>query len=68
MLLKDDLTNRIKRLTKIGIALSAEKDINNFFKLVLNEAVDFTNSDAGTMYWVTDDKKFLEFNFVWTLS
>ena len=68
MLLKDDLTNRIKRLTKIGIALSAEKDINNFFKLVLNEAVDFTNSDAGTMYWVTDDKKFLEFKFVCTLS
>ena len=68
MLLKNDLTDRIRRLTKIGIALSAEKDINNFFKMVLNEAVDFTNSDAGTMYWVTDDKKYLEFKFVCTLS
>ncbi|MCD4817365.1 MAG: GAF domain-containing protein [Candidatus Cloacimonetes bacterium] len=68
MLLKDDLTNKINRLAKIGIALSAEKNINNFFKLILNEAINFTNSDAGTIYWVSDDKKFLEFQFVCTLS
>ena len=60
--------NHIEQLTKIGIALSAEKDINNFFNLVLEEAMDYTNSDGGTIYTVSDDKKFLDFKIVCTRS
>jgi len=60
--------NHIEQLTKIGIALSAEKDINNFFNLVLEEAMNYTNSDGGTIYTVSDDKKYLDFKIVCTRS
>ncbi len=55
----------IKRLTKIGIALSAEKNIENFFKMVLNEAIQYTNADGGTIYTVTDDGKYLKFSIIY---
>ncbi len=55
----------IERLTKIGIALSAEKNIENFFKMVLNEAILYTNADGGTIYTVTDDGKFLKFSIIY---
>lgn len=54
----------IERLTKIGIALSAEKNIENFFKMVLREAIEYTNADGGTIYTVTDDNSFLRFSIV----
>jgi len=63
----DDI-NHIEQLTKIGIALSAEKDINNFFNLVLEEAMDYTNSDGGTIYTISEDKKYLDFKIVCTRS
>ncbi|MCK4312732.1 MAG: GAF domain-containing protein [Candidatus Cloacimonetes bacterium] len=68
MELRKDLINQIKRLTNIGIALSSEKDINNFFKLVLDEAINYTSADAGTIYTVSEDKKFLDFKVICTLS
>ncbi len=55
----------VKRLTKIGIALSAEKNIENFFKMVLNEAINYTNADGGTIYTVTDDDKYLKFSIIY---
>ena len=60
--------DHIEKLTKIGIALSAEKDINNFFNLVLEEAMNYTNADGGTIYTVSEDGKFLDFKIVCTLS
>lgn len=55
-------------LTEIGIALSAEKDINLFFQMVLNAAIKFSNSDAGTIYTLSEDKKSLDFKIICTLS
>ncbi len=60
--------DHLQRLTKIGIALSAEKDIDKFFKMVLGEAISFTNADAGSLYRISRDKKFLDFQLVCTLS
>jgi HD-GYP domain-containing protein (c-di-GMP phosphodiesterase class II) len=62
------LTESIKRLTNVGIALSATKDINEFFELILNEAMFFTNADAGTIYMISDNQRFLDFKIVCTKS
>ena len=54
-------TNSLKRLSKIGIALSAEKDINKLLEMIVDLARDFTDADAGTLYIVDHDKKILNF-------
>ena len=61
----NDPIKLIERLTNIGIALSAEKNIENFFKMVLNEAILYTNADGGTIYTVTDDGKYLKFSIIY---
>jgi len=68
MVNKDNLFDHIEKLTKIGIALSAETDINNFFNLVLEEAMNYTNADGGTIYTISEDGKFLDFKIICTLS
>lgn len=60
--------NHIDQLTKIGIALSAEKDLDVFFKLVLEEAIAFSHADAGSIYTVSKDKKQLDFQILCTIS
>lgn len=56
----------IDRIFKIGIALSAEKDNAKLFGMILNEAMDLTNSDAGTIYILEDQH--LVFNYMITRS
>lgn len=63
-----ELIRQIEALTRIGIALSSEKDINNFFKLVLEEAMKFTNADGGTIYTLSEDKRELDFTIICTKS
>ncbi len=65
---KKERIRQIKALTRIGIALSSEKDINNFFKLVLEEAMNFTNADGGTIYTLSEDKQTLDFTIICTKS
>ena len=65
---KKELIRQIKALTRIGIALSGEKDINNFFKMVLEEAMNFTNADGGTIYTLSEDKQSLDFTIICTKS
>lgn len=70
--IKDDLNQKenshIESLTKIGIALSAERDINKFFNLILDEAINYTNADAGSIYTISDDLSKLDFKIVCTRS
>ena len=42
----------IKRLSDIGIALSAERNLNRLLERIVDEARRFTNADAGTLYMV----------------
>ena len=65
---KKERIRQIKALTRIGIALSGEKDINNFFKLVLEEAMKFTNADGGTIYTLSENKQALDFTIICTKS
>ena len=65
---KKELLRQVKALTRIGIALSGESDINNFFKLVLEEAIKFTNADGGSLYTLSEDKQALDFTIIFTKS
>ncbi len=44
--------NYIDTLTKIGIALSAEKDHQRLLEMILSSAMDLCNADGGTVYLV----------------
>ncbi len=44
-----------RRLIDIGIALSAERDINRLMERILLEAKDICNADGGTLYLRTED-------------
>ncbi|MBC8214572.1 MAG: GAF domain-containing protein [Candidatus Marinimicrobia bacterium] len=62
------ITNRLKKLNEIGIALSKEKDINRLLELILEEAKSFTNADAGTLYMMVDDDTRLQYKIMRTDS
>ena len=42
---------KIKRVNKIGVMISKEKDIDKLMNLILEESVLLTNSDAGSIYF-----------------
>jgi HD-GYP domain-containing protein (c-di-GMP phosphodiesterase class II) len=56
-----------KRLIDIGIALSAEKDINRLMEIILLEAKDIGVADGGTLY-IRNPEDLLEFAIVRTDS
>ncbi len=45
----------ISRLSDIGIALSAERNLDRLLERILEEARRFTNADAGTLYMVQNN-------------
>lgn len=55
---------RIRRLAGIGVALSAEKEIDRLLELIMEEARSFTNADGGTLYIMSDDETELLFAIV----
>ena len=50
------LLERIERLNEIGIALSAEKDLDRLLELVLEGAKTVTGADGGTLYLREDNQ------------
>ncbi len=54
----------IERLTKIGVALSAERDLAKLLELIIDEARNLTAADGGTLYILSDDGQFLDFAIV----
>jgi len=55
---------QIRRLTQIGVALSAERNIDRLLELIVEEARRFTNADGGTLYIMSGDEKALQFEIV----
>lgn len=49
------LLDRERELHKIGIALSSEKDIDRLLELILESAINLTDSDGGTIYRSTPE-------------
>lgn len=55
---------QIKRLARIGVALSAVKDLDRLLEMIVDEARNFTNADGGTLYIMSDDEMELSFAIV----
>ena len=54
----------IEKLNEIGIALSAEKNTPKLLEMILKGAKTILNTDAGTLYLATEDKKQLQFEII----
>jgi HD-GYP domain-containing protein (c-di-GMP phosphodiesterase class II) len=52
---RQQLLDRIEKLTEIGIALSAEKDTQRLLEMILLGAKELTGADGGTLYSVQED-------------
>jgi len=49
------LKERLEKLTNIGIALSAERDLQRLLEMIVEDARDLTGADGGTLYLVEGD-------------
>ena len=45
----------IRKLSQVGVALSAEKDNDRLMELILESAKELTNADGGTLYRRTEE-------------
>lgn len=64
-------TKELKELTRIGVALSTERDYNTLQTQILSQARQITSSDASSLYLAeTDDneQRFLRFKLAQTWS
>ncbi len=59
-----ELIERLEKLNSIGVLLSAETDITRLLELILHTATAITQADGGTLYTVTPDKNFLQFEII----
>jgi HD-GYP domain-containing protein (c-di-GMP phosphodiesterase class II) len=50
----DSVHRRLEKLNAIGVALSAERNIDRLLETILLAAKDVTNADGGTIYRVTE--------------
>ncbi|MFT3847915.1 MAG: HD domain-containing phosphohydrolase [Propionivibrio sp.] len=66
--LNDDLLPRLEQLNQIGAALSDERDIDRLLENILLAAKAITHADGGTLYRVSEDRRFLHFEIVRTDS
>jgi HD-GYP domain-containing protein (c-di-GMP phosphodiesterase class II) len=57
---------QIRKLTQIGRALSAERNIERLFEMIVEEARDFTDADGGALYIMSEDETELQFAIVQT--
>lgn len=62
-----ELLQRLERLNAIGVALSAERNLDRLMEDILRGAMEITNADGGTLYMVTDDQH-LRFQIMRTKS
>jgi HD-GYP domain-containing protein (c-di-GMP phosphodiesterase class II) len=56
--------NLKKKLTRIGSALSAERNLDTLLEMIVVEAMNFTNADGGTIYIMTPDEKSISFKIL----
>jgi len=50
------IQEQITKLTRIGVALSSEHDLNNLLDMIVREARALVNADAGSLYIKEGDK------------
>lgn len=64
----DKMLARIARLNEIGIALSAERNVDLVCDKILQGAMELTNADGGSLYSMAEDGRALNFAIVATHS
>ena len=57
-----------KKLTRIGSALSAERNLDALLEMIVVEAMDFTGADGGTLYIMAPDERSIAFKILQTRS
>ncbi len=62
--LENHLAIHLKKITRIGAALSVEKDIHKLLEMIVDEAKSLTNADAGTLYILDKEKQTLQFQIL----
>ncbi len=50
-------TRELSELTRIGMALTTERDLNTLLELILSQARRMTNADAGSLYLVEETEE-----------
>jgi len=58
------LVKHLKEITRIGTALSVEKNIHKLLEMIVDEARSLTNADAGTLYILDKDNDCLQFQIL----
>jgi transcriptional regulator with GAF, ATPase, and Fis domain len=58
-MVENDLKAQVDNMIRIGIALSSQLDIDELLEMIVDESRRFTRADGGTLYILSDDKKFL---------
>lgn len=53
--------DRLRRYAEIGMALSGEEDMSKLLEMIVYEAREITNADAGTLYMVSEFGSHLDF-------
>lgn len=66
-LAKDNI-RLLQKFTKIGTALSSERNIERLLEMILEEAKGLANADGGTLYITSEDRTELQFAIVQTSS
>jgi len=61
---ENHLAIHLKEVTRIGTALSVEKDIHKLLEMIVDEAKSLTNADAGTLYILDKEKQALQFQIL----
>lgn len=51
----EKVTAQVLKLNQIGIALSAERNLDRLLEMIVDEARNLTNADGGTLYTVEGD-------------
>ncbi|NLN61179.1 MAG: GAF domain-containing protein [Deltaproteobacteria bacterium] len=54
----------VSRFTRIGSALTAEKNIDRLLEMIVDEAKKLTHANGGTLYVISDDALTLQFAIV----
>jgi HD-GYP domain-containing protein (c-di-GMP phosphodiesterase class II) len=58
------LVKHLKEITRIGTALSVEKNIHKLLEMIVDEARSLTNADAGTLYILDKENNCLQFQIL----
>lgn len=63
-----DLFRRFEHLNDIGASLSNERDLGRLLEKIVVAAKSITRADGGTLYLLSEDKRYLHFEIVRTDS